>query len=264
MIVKAFVFGRPGSGKSTATRCIEMGVRDQVKECNVLRFCDYDILYQMFQDDTEQEKFCPTEHEGFDILDLGAFDIALKTLEGRVEKWMEEAFSSQLLAEEDKGLAIIEFARDDYAHALSQFKAEFLEDTFFLFLDVDIDTCIERIRERTARPITADDHYVSPYIFDVYYHKDDKQFMTSHNLASYGIRDENVVVVDNTGPQTVLSEKLDPFIARLCSEVDGTSFSQKSVTSSPEPVVSRAVFKLPVVHWTLDKQAAVELSSHIY
>ena len=84
MVVKVFVLGRPGSGKSTSARYIEQEVRNRfnMKRCEIFRICDYDILYQMFRDDVHQTMFRPTDHGGFDVHNLKAFDIALKTLEG--------------------------------------------------------------------------------------------------------------------------------------------------------------------------------------
>ena len=92
MAVKLFLVGLPGSGKSTCGRYIEQQVQDKVKGCRIFRICDYDILYQMFRDDVQQEMFYPTEHGGFDVQDLIALDPALKTLEIRVDEWIGESY----------------------------------------------------------------------------------------------------------------------------------------------------------------------------
>lgn len=218
MVLKVFVLGRPGSGKSTCARYIEMGVRDSRKECLVYRVCDYDILCEMSKSAEYRGMFSPTqEYEGFDVRDLNAFDLALKKLERQVEEWTEKVLASQSSKER---LAIIEFARDDYANAFNQFNKEFLRDAYFLFLDVDVPTCIQRIRQRTAYPMTEDDHFVSEYIFDVYYHKDDKQFMTSELLRDYGVDGNRVLIIGNGGSPDILVQNFNHFIPVICSAID--------------------------------------------
>ena len=56
-------------------------------------------------------------------------------------------------------LIIIEFARSDYQHALDQLGREFREEAYFLFLDVEIETCVQRIQERVQHRSTLDDHF---------------------------------------------------------------------------------------------------------
>ena len=93
MDVKIFILGRPGSGSSPRSY-IEQSVRHRMKGCHIFRVCDYDILYQMFVDDVRHEMFCSIDHGGFDVHNLNAFDIALKTLESSVEQWIKEELIS--------------------------------------------------------------------------------------------------------------------------------------------------------------------------
>lgn len=215
MAVKLFLLGLPGSGKSTCARYIQQQVQDKVKGCRIFRMCDYDILYEMFVDDVQQKMFYPIEYGGFDVHDLLAFDLALNTLEIRVEEWLKE-LSSQSPRED---LMIIEFARNDYAEALNLFKNEFYRDAYFLCLNVDVDICLQRIRERVAHPTTPDDHYVSEHIIDVYYHKEGKHILTTDLLQSYGINGEKVTIAANNGAWDDLTGTLDLLIDTLCSEI---------------------------------------------
>ena len=81
---------------------------------------------------------------GFDVLDLTAFDNALKKLEQVINRHLSSAKQIEII--------LIEFARNDYQRAFQQFSAEFLQDAYFLYLDADIETCKRRIRERITNP----------------------------------------------------------------------------------------------------------------
>jgi adenylate kinase family enzyme len=162
MAVKLFVLGLPGSGKSTVSRHITIYLKD--RNWKSTRINDYVILYNMFLDDTDHKRFKPTVHGGFYVLDLQVIDEALK----RLEQEVNENISSPIMQKE---LILIEFARNDYQRAFQQFSPAFLLDAYFLYLNVDIETCKKRIRERTAQPRTEDDFFVSEDIFNDHYNK---------------------------------------------------------------------------------------------
>jgi hypothetical protein len=178
MVVKMFVLGRPGSGKSAAVRYLSMLARDNGWSTRDIN--DYTILYEMFQQEMQQRElhpndmthhqFEPAAHGGFDVHDLSVFDTALQTLEQQATDLEQEDSRHRYR------IIFIEFARNDYLHALQQFTASFLKDAFFLFIKADIPTCKQRIRQRAAHPQTPDDHFVSAYIFETYYNHDDGQY----------------------------------------------------------------------------------------
>ncbi len=187
MGVKVFILGRPGSGKSTAARYLNHLMRCQ--DWSVKHFNDYDILLEMFLADTEHKKFRPTPHNGFDATDFTVFDDALKDLEQRVLKEIDQV-----------DLVTIEFARDDYRTALKQFSTTFLQNSYFLFLDADIETCLRRVHERVESAETSDDHpSFSDDIFRWYYARDNRQYMAYRLPVELGIR-KFVKVIDNRGP----------------------------------------------------------------
>ena len=189
-----FVLGLPGSGKSTAARYIEMLARDYGRTPDLLQ--DYRILYEMSLADREGKRFSSTLHDGydgFDVHDLSVCDDALKEL---VRQLQEKERTSK-----KKEVNIIEFARDDYCKALELFASAPLMEAFFLFIDAEIETCKQRIKARVANPQTPDDHYVSEYIFESYYSRDHRQYLTSTTTCLtelFHIAKERITVVNNT------------------------------------------------------------------
>src|SRR6266550_1619175 len=200
--VKVFVLGRPGSGKTTAVRrLIELA---KERDWNFTRIKDYNILYSMFlaESDLQNKRFRPTAHGGFDVIDMSVFDTALEKLEKLVREEEKKRLSK-------KELIIIEFARNDYREAFEFFDPEFLQSSYFIFVDADIETCIRRIHNRiTSCPATEDNHYVSEYIIKSYYYKDNWEYMGSHLKKVYGIEEQRIEAVNNMG-------SLQEFINRI-------------------------------------------------
>ena len=191
MSVKVFVIGRPGSGKSTAVhRIIELAMKTGY---STKRLKEYEILLQMFQEDTDHKKFSPTEHGGFDVLDFSVLDTALEKLKRRV---------CELVDSSKKELLLIEFARDDYSKALNQLGYDFLQDAYFLFMHLDLDTCVQRIQKRITYTYTdppiSDNHYVSEEIVRGYYQKDNRQYIEDSLGTDYGIM-KLIRIIDNSG-----------------------------------------------------------------
>ena len=205
--VKVFVIGRPGSGKSTAVhRIIELAMKTGY---STKRLKEYEILLQMFLEDAEHKKFRPTEHGGFDVLDFSVLDTALEKLKRRV---------CELVDSTKKELLLIEFARDDYSKALNQLGYDFLQDAYFLFIDADIETCIQRIYKRITCMTRVDNHYVSEDIIRSYYSKDNKPYMAGTFKVKMG--EQRVQVIEN-------NVSLDEFIERI--DRFATSFLTKEV-----------------------------------
>ncbi len=209
MTVKVFILGRPGSGKSTAARRIAKLV--QHKGWSPVRISDYDILYNMFQREKnspniELKYFRPTQHNGFDVINFSVLDAALIEAQKKALKHIEDYTSYT------QKLILIEFARDDYRTALCLFNPEFLRDAYFLFLDADIDTCIQRVHERTAHPTAADDHFVSDEIIKCYYNKDNKPYMASELSQDYYVDEILVAIIDNMGTRESFNNQIDRFV----------------------------------------------------
>jgi dephospho-CoA kinase len=204
---KVFVLGLPGSGKSTAARYIQMLAR--INDWRSTRFNDYDILYEMFEDDDGSRFSRTEEHDGFDVHNHRAFDDALKEVEKRL-------LQRKVASHKQSELVIIEFSRNDYNEALKLFEPKLLRNAFFLFVDADIPACKQRIRERVAHHCTPDDHFVSEYIFEAYYQMDNRQYLDS--IASSlneccNIKSDRIRVIENTGVVPIVSflEEINAF-----------------------------------------------------
>jgi adenylate kinase family enzyme len=211
MALKVFILGRPGSGKSAAYRVIDTSAKD--RGWKTTQFNDYDILQDMFrfeklfQPSTLPKKFLPTEHNGFDVLDFSVLDTVLRELEKKVQFNNSRNNSDELIT--------IEFARDDYAKAFSQFRPSFLKDAYFLFIHTDIKTCIERVHHRVAHPTYEDDHFVSEEIIRSYYKQ---QNMPLHLLKDSGIDLNKVKIIHNKGSEQAFSKKINELVDGIISE----------------------------------------------
>jgi thymidylate kinase len=220
MSVKLFILGLPGSGKSTVARYIIDHVGKQKSDCHTARINDYDILYAMYKADIAG-KFRPAEHNGFDILDLSdpsMLDSALKTAEQEANR-AEQTTNNHAQATFKPMLILIEFARDDYSHALQQFSPGFLRGAYFLFLDARIEICKARVQERVAHPHTKDDHEVSDYIFDSYYDKDSAHALSANVIADHGIEQQRVKVLDNNGAFDDIRDEIESFVDTIVKHI---------------------------------------------
>jgi len=182
MSIKLFLLGRPGSGKSTAFHSIASYVPEQFYGWSVTRFNDYQILEQMFSHQNlypmmhRHKMFHATEHGGFDVVNFSVLDSALKNIEDEARK---------ISSPKREELITIEFARDNYDEALKQFHSSFLEDAYFLFINADVKTCIQRVRVRVTEPPTLDNHFVSERILNGYYNK---QHIPSTIVTNKGVK----------------------------------------------------------------------------
>jgi len=194
MCVKVFLLGLPGSGKTAAAHCISPIVaRD--KGYTIKEFNDYDILHRQFEAAPSGPQFSRTENGGFNVLNCVVLDTSLQEIE---QKILQEKLS-------DEELVIIEFARNDYLHALQQFSASFLRNSYFLFIDAEDTTCRERIYQRYTHYSSRDDHFVAKETFDKHYDKgrDYNVFpninrLCDRNEMPYYLSIQKSTVVDNS------------------------------------------------------------------
>lgn len=196
MSQKLFILGLPGSGKSTVSRYIVDYVKRYYHGFFATRICDYDTLYEMFEGDIANKHFYPTEYNGFYVKNPSKYDAALKILEKQIE--------NNEFAENE--IVLIEFARSDYLRAFQNFSGSFLQDAYFLFLDVNIEVGMKRVRDRIKcpDPVTRDDHFVSDYTFEFYRQKDNEKYLSSVTkqlIIKYGIDPRHIKIVDNRGPK---------------------------------------------------------------
>jgi hypothetical protein len=208
MAVKLFLLGRPGSGKSTVARFIEkLANREQ---CPSTIIGDYEVLHGMFL--REQNKPCcndrqfrPSEYGGFDVQDFSVLDTALALVQHKAEVTIRKCDPST------PKIVLIEFARDDYVHALKQFDPAFLKDAHFLFLDVEINTCIKRIYRRALQPVTEDDRFVSEKIVTGYYQEGSTLETLIQLQKTFDLNEQNMKFIESTGS---LDEFLHDYIRK--------------------------------------------------
>jgi hypothetical protein len=212
--VKLFVLGRPGSGKSEAYRQIDKYIQQAYQDWSVVHFTDYEILQEMFQFEKNFQlneklrKFRPREHRGFDVRDFSVLDDVLKELEKKIKFAYSDIRNEQLI--------VIEFARDDYGEALKLFSPNFLKDAYFLFINSDINACVERIHHRVTHSSTVDDHFVSDDIIYSYYRRQRFPFklerVDSPKLTKVQVITSRMHILNNKGTQQDFAKKINRLI----------------------------------------------------
>jgi adenylate kinase family enzyme len=203
MSIKLIIFGRPGSGKSAAARYISK--LTQNKGLSAVRVNDYNILLDMYHADSEHEKFLPTTYVegGFDIIDFSVLKVALTD----VERLAQENIDSKKYS-----FIILELARADYVATLKQFNPAFLQGAYFLLIYSGIKTCIDRVNERTAHPVTPDDHYVSDRIMKDYYQNDNLLYIPTKLASDFKVPNSRIRIISNTESLQTFIRRIDKFI----------------------------------------------------
>lgn len=162
--IVVFIMGRTGSGKSTTARFLAEIAQDLGWSIKTLN--DYPILREMYETDTgSRYRFRPADHNGFEVLDLSVYGLAIQKLARQLRSYHPE---------NDQTLITVEFTSNNYLDALRLFDETLLRGAHFVFLNADLPTCMERISRRIFHRTTADDyhvienvllrHYPSPYM----------------------------------------------------------------------------------------------------
>lgn len=215
MAIKIFVLGNPGSGKSTVSRYIVDYVIRQHPNWTANHVNDYGNLRKMFEEERGGRRFRPTKkYGGFVVLDPDVYYEALEKLEEQVLEL--DTTSNKLI--------VIEFARNNYRKALRQFSYDFLQDSYFVFLDVNIETCMHRIDTRIAHQETKDDYFVSPFVFKQYHHslKDTRQYISLNFKTDYELEEERVKVIANQNTKEEFEKPVKDFIDIIFKQTTGT------------------------------------------
>jgi shikimate kinase len=216
---KIVLLGIPGSGKSTAARHIQQRIKELAYRSQHIN--DYPILHKMFEEDHEHIYFRATQNNGFDAIDLSVLDTALQ----KVEVQVEEALNSG-------DFVTIEFARDDYRKAFQQFDPEFLRDAEIVFIHADLETCLQRVHERTYRASTEDDHpSFSDEVFRSHYNKRSDQYIAQIMEQDNGMS-TNVHIIEN-------KHSLDHFIAEVDNLLNRVLKEKENKQNEREPVLAQ-------------------------
>ncbi len=232
MFVKVVVLGRPGSGKSTAIhRIIELADRRNYHTAHIR---DYTILFDMFKQDVSHKKFKAIDWNGFDVLEFSVLDDALKQLEKKVEEREQELDRS---SPNQKKIIMIEFARNDYSQALSNFTPEFLSNAYFLYIEAGLKPCIDRIHRRRANNNSSncDRHFVSDDIMNTYY-QTDNWLSTLQTLSAQ--QQENACRLNNDGLQKAFELQVSHFAQAI--------FDKEFSDNPTPPVVDNQVKEMAI------------------
>jgi hypothetical protein len=231
MVVKVFVLGRPGSGKTTAVRYIQELVAR--KGHSARRFKDYDILYKMYEEDRDagEGNFRSASEEcgGFDILNYAMFDIALKRLEASIKQYLLSEEDASIKSQE---IITIEFARNNHFDSLEVFDSEFLADAYFIFLNAEMKICKKRIHNRVTHPPRPDYHFVSDYIMDAYYSQENWNYIYNTFLKHEEFNSQ-AMIYQNDGLLQELYQELDAFIEKILAKEFSSSITEPLLEQVP-------------------------------
>jgi energy-coupling factor transporter ATP-binding protein EcfA2 len=199
MVETVFVFGYSGSGKTTAAHCIEMLTREKGERWSTSHFNDYAIMYGWFTNDIEHRWFRPTEYGGFDVLVPEIYDVAIEELTRKIREHRPSALE----------LIIIDFARWDYSSSLVLLGKDLLQPAYFLFLKADLEICVQRVEQRARNPLSIDDHFVPPSVFECFRQRGEGIIDSTVSVLKtmYGVEEQRIKVIENNAePQNLYNE----------------------------------------------------------
>lgn len=202
-----FILGRTGSGKSTTARFL--GEFARCSGWPVQSFNDYIFLRDMYLADATQ-RFRPTEHGGFEVLDLTVYDTAIRLLAQQVRKRCYE---------NKEALITVEFTSNNYLNALQFFGSDLLRSAHILFLNADLVTCLDRAHNRIFHQATRDDYYVKDTVLLSHYpcpymplHIGENLVRYIHNMGSLDDLWKEVLALTPTLLEQKILESTEAFV----------------------------------------------------
>ena len=194
MLIKLFLLGRPGCGKSSAVRYISR--HSQHKHWSIKRFRDFDILKQMSGEEQHKRAFVPTRYDGFDVIDEYVFDEALRKLDAQLCDYLSSARMNEII--------MIEFARRDNIESFKHISPLVLKDAYVLYVNTHVEKCVQRVEQRMINPQSSDDHYVSEKAIRELY---DEQIFPREDMFP-----GRLMVIDNNGSLEDFEKRIDVFV----------------------------------------------------
>jgi hypothetical protein len=214
---KVFLLGRAGSGKSSVAQLI-LQIFQTLGDWNIYHIYDYEYLERMFLIERvkgvspKKRMFRPEGpkgRHGFDVVNFSVLDIVLNRIGDDIR-------NLQLASPGTRNLFLVEFARNDYSHALQIFGQDLLQDAHLLYLKAEVEICIDRIHRRIDCPPGSFNHFVSDEIMRRYYSKDDwtetwlDQFLSLPQHKGLSL---NANIIENQGSTEVLSGQVEKFVS---------------------------------------------------
>ncbi len=216
MSVIVFAVGRPGSGKSTAVR--HMMDLAKLNSFSTIHIRDYTILKGMSEGEEHKAKFRANEREGFDVVDLCAFDIALDQL---------MLYIDNLEQSKEYDVIFIEFARKTYKDSFEKLNRCLSNNYYILFVEAQLETCIKRIDERTTTLRGPDHHFISDEIMMSYYNVDNLHSMNDMFAEQLGLSYSRLKAICNDSSLKKLKKEANDYAQTIFQDVN----SQKKLLS---------------------------------
>lgn len=139
-IALVFLFGRPGSGKSTVYDLLRRKLKDKQIGKRIVKIDDYPRLLELTERDIEHKRHRHSPEGGFDIIDHTALDEVLQEINVDVRKYRTS-----------DTLVFVEFARKSYADALENFDQDILKNCIIIYVDCPFDICWKRNVNRALK-----------------------------------------------------------------------------------------------------------------
>ncbi len=209
MSVIMFAVGRSGSGKSTAVRHVMQLMED--KKYSTIYVSDYAILRNMSMQNEYQGKFRVNEYNGFDVLDFSVMDTALDELVKHL---------ITLNASQKYDIIFVEFARDTYIKAFRTIaSAELLKNAYVLFVEAELNKCIERIYKRVLKYQGPDYHFLSANIMQTYFQQNNLSYFNTEFKKQFDIQEHHLKVICNEATVGELEVEVDDIAKHIFQEV---------------------------------------------
>ena len=166
-----FLLGRPGCGKSVIYEMLTKNLKGKGFAYEFLRIDDFPILKELLDRDVHFKRH-RREAGGFKVTDWSIVDEVLAGMSKKIERLYRPG-----------RVIFVEFARDSYLHAFSNFTPQLLKKSLILYVFAPYEVCcqrnIKRFKERKGHDLDA--HIVPPHLMETYYKEDDfeKLFLES-------------------------------------------------------------------------------------
>lgn len=195
MIRFIFMLGRPGCGKSYLYKNVFIPViKEKVKE--VERMDDFPVLKKLLDEDKDFKRHIRKDG-GFEVTDWSIVDDVLREMDLILKK-----------KERDSKIIFVEFARDNYRRAVSNFSEYIEKRSILLYIWAPFEVCLKSNIRRFKEGGDPDDHIVPVDLMNTYYRTDDLEevFLKNKNNLPEKFNNWNIIFFDNSN-RTLLPVK---------------------------------------------------------
>ncbi|MEW6556192.1 MAG: hypothetical protein AB1349_02430 [Elusimicrobiota bacterium] len=190
-----FLLGRPGCGKSEIFRRISAQLKEEKFFDDFVRVDDFPKLWAIFQADEKTGNWVhckKTADGGYLVTDDNVWNDILKQVDKDV-----------LALQKDNCAVFIEFSRQNYFKALTNFSEQVLNNSIILYIDCSFETCWARnvARHKAALAKGTDDHLVSREEMEKTYLYDDRDRLLRESKIPVLVIDTDVPGIDHLIPK---------------------------------------------------------------